>query len=176
MKAITMNVTVDSEDTYVEVMKSILENVNNQIKVLEGKPKPPQMEFQHILAIRGGKNGCTFGSNLFNIWWISAHLSISKKNTHIIFAQLEDGVDVYITYYKQNRVNPKVWKVIKIMEDKFKKDNEDPPIDTDEWLRVGDSLSVKMLEGVGDSLVYYASRFSYCHNQMLLRKNQKKSQ
>lgn len=36
MKAITMNVAVDSEDTYVEAMKSILENVNNQILLRNG--------------------------------------------------------------------------------------------------------------------------------------------
>lgn len=154
MKAITMNVAVDSEDTYVEAMKSILENVNNQIKVLESEPIP-QKEFQLILSIRGGKNGCTFGSNLFNIPWVAAHLSISKKDTHIIFVQLEDGVDVYVTYYKQNRVNPKVWKVIQLIENKFKKENE--------------GLPVHMYEGVGDSLVYYACRSTYNHNQILLR-------
>lgn len=155
MKAITMNVAVDSEDTYVEAMKSILENVNNQIKVLEGGQPIPQKEFQLILSIRGGKNGCTFGSNIFNIPWIAAHLSISKKDTHIIFVQLEDGVDVYVTYYKQDRVNPKVWEVIRLIENKFKRENEGLPID--------------MYEGVGDSLVYYANHSTYLHNQILLR-------
>lgn len=154
MKVITMNVAVDSEDTYVEVMKTILENINNQIKILEGEPIP-QKEFQLILSIRGGKNGCTFGSNLFNIPWIATHLSISKKDTHIIFVQFEDGVDVYVTYYKQDRVDPKVWKVIQLIENKFKKENEGLPVD--------------MYEGVGGSLVYYANHSTYLHNQILLR-------